>query len=332
MTALSPREQELQSAYNAFYAVRTTSDLPARLYDEALGDAYPAEVATSGSCDWNLLGTLVSRLRLRPGQVLADLGCGTGGVGLWLARALAVELIGVDLSSTAVDIAQARRSHFVPPGGARFQVGTVRATGLPDRCAEGVVFVDVPGGAGDWPAALAEIHRVLVPGGRAVLTRSVRRGSRSEWKQQAEAAGFEIEHVDQRPEEPEIWRSLYHLWLAREADLRRELGDAQTDTLVHEASHVLPLLDAHRAIVATLRRPRPSASNLRIVSVLAGVRTLGRTGSSRHIQDFGVGLRVFQAQSALAPASSGKSRAGSPYEPLGISPRSRTLNALRSLQ
>ncbi|MBA9006309.1 class I SAM-dependent methyltransferase [Thermomonospora cellulosilytica] len=256
MSALSPHEQKLQSAYNAFYAARASSDLPSRIYAEALGDAYPVEVAAAGACDWNLLGTLVSRLRLRPGQVLVDLGCGTGGVGLWLARALAVELVGVDLSSTAVELAQARRSRFVPPERARFQVGTVRSTGLPDRCADGVVFVDVPGGGADWTAALGEIHRILTPGGRAVLTRSVRRDSGPVWRRQAEAAGFEIEHVDERPDEPEIWRGLYRLWLARETDLRRELGDAQTDSLLHEANHVLPLLDAYHAFVATLRRPR----------------------------------------------------------------------------
>ena len=255
MSTLSPHEQQLQIAYNDFYAARAVSDLPARLYDEALGDAHPAEVAASSSCDWNLLGLMVGRLRLRPGQVLADLGCGTGGVGLWLARALAVELIGVDISSTAVQLAHARRSRFVPPERARFQVGTVRDTGLPDRCADGVVFVDVPSHAATWTAALAEVHRLLAPGGRAVVTRTVRRDAGPEWNKQVEAAGFEIEHVDERPDEPEIWRSLYRLWTSRESDLRRELGDVQTDTMLHEATHVLPMLDAHRAFAVTVRRP-----------------------------------------------------------------------------
>lgn len=58
------------------------------------GVAYPAEVAANSSCDWPLLGALTGRLQLRSGQVLADVGCGTGGIGLWPARALKVQRVG----------------------------------------------------------------------------------------------------------------------------------------------------------------------------------------------------------------------------------------------
>ncbi|MFF7763002.1 MULTISPECIES: class I SAM-dependent methyltransferase [Streptomyces] len=37
-----------------------------------------------------------------------DAGCGTGGVGLWLTRALSVHLAGLDLSAAAVQHATAR--------------------------------------------------------------------------------------------------------------------------------------------------------------------------------------------------------------------------------
>ncbi|MFB7504167.1 MULTISPECIES: class I SAM-dependent methyltransferase [Streptomyces] len=145
---------------------------------------------------------------------------------LWLARALAADLVGVDLSSTAVELAEARRSRFVPPRRARFQVGTIQATGLPDRCAHGLVCVDVVTGTADWTSVLAEMRRVLAPGARAVLTRTVRRDSGEAWRAQVERAGLEIEHVDERPEEPQVWRNLYRLWITHEADLRRELGGA----------------------------------------------------------------------------------------------------------
>ncbi|MEV5521972.1 hypothetical protein AB0N43_16085 [Streptomyces pseudogriseolus] len=62
-----------------------------------MGEDYPVEVAASSSCDWPLLGLLTARLRLRPGQLLVDAGCGAGGIGLWLARALAVRLTAFDL-------------------------------------------------------------------------------------------------------------------------------------------------------------------------------------------------------------------------------------------
>ncbi|GGZ21019.1 hypothetical protein GCM10010300_76080 [Streptomyces olivaceoviridis] len=254
MSTLSPHELALQAEFDDFFAATAASDLVSRLHAEALGDACPVEVAAFSSCDWNLLGTAVRRLRMRPGQLLADIGCGTGGVGLWLARALAVDLIGIDLSTTAVELATARRSDFVPPERARFLVGTVRETGLPDQCAQGAVCVDVAVGATGWAAALEELHRILVPGSRAVLTLTVRRDSPAAWERRAESAGFEIEGLDERPEEPQMWRSLYQLWLSREQDLRRALGDARAETLLNEAKEVLPRLQSHRSFLVTLRR------------------------------------------------------------------------------
>ncbi|WP_030191983.1 class I SAM-dependent methyltransferase, partial [Streptomyces violaceorubidus] len=254
MSKMSPREVALQAEFDAFYTATASSDLLPRLHAEALGDACPSEVEAYSSCNWNLLGTALSRLRMRPGQLLADIGCGTGGVGLWLARALAVNLVGVDLSRTAVELAMARRSDFVPPERARFQVGTVRATGLSDQCAQGAICVDVVVGTAEWAATLQELHRILEPGSRAVLTRTVRAGSGTVWKPQVENAGFEIEDVCERPEEPQIWRSLYHLWISRERELRRALGDALADTLLKEAREVLPRLGRHRSSLVTLRR------------------------------------------------------------------------------
>lgn len=255
---LSPTEQELQRGFNAFHTARASSaDLVAKLYAEAMGDAYPAEVAPSSSCDWTVLGTMVTRLRMRPGQVLVDMGCGTGGVGLWLSRALALRLIGVDISSTAIELAAARRPAFLPRDRAAFRVGTLEASGLDDGTAQGVVCVDALGFAAERPAALREIHRILHPGTRAVLTRGLRIDTGTAWMEQAESAGFEVEHIDERPGEPEMWRRLYRLWIAHEPDLRRVLGDAQAENMLCEATRMIPRLDARRAVVLTLRRPGP---------------------------------------------------------------------------
>ncbi|MFI9588163.1 class I SAM-dependent methyltransferase [Streptomyces sp. NPDC052236] len=187
MSALSATEQELQKHFNAFHAARAASDLVTRLYAEAMGDAYPVEVAASSSCDFTLLGTMVTRLCLRPGQVLADIGCGTGGVGLWLARALALRLTGVDISPTAIELAAARRPAFLPQGRAQFRVGTLEATGLPGGHAHGVVCVDAMSNATDRTAALREIHRILHPG-RAMITRAVRKDSGTAYGEQAKNA------------------------------------------------------------------------------------------------------------------------------------------------
>ncbi|MFI9248013.1 class I SAM-dependent methyltransferase [Streptomyces sp. NPDC053086] len=245
--------------YDAFHAARARTDLVSRLYAAAMGEDYPVEVAASGSCDWPLLGLMTTRLRMRPGQLLVDAGCGTGGIGLWLARALALRLEGFDLSSVAIAQAAERRPRFgLPAERAAFRVAELENTGLPDASAHGIVCVDAFGGAADPSAAVRELGRVLAPGGRLAMTRATRRGAAPAWTEQARAAGLTVEHVDERPTEPALWERLYRLWIAHVDDLRRELGEDQAQNMLREARQVLPALPGRRAVVLTLRRPATS--------------------------------------------------------------------------
>jgi ubiquinone/menaquinone biosynthesis C-methylase UbiE len=252
----APQAGGLAAQFDAFHAARARTDLVARLYAQAMGEEYPHELQDSSSCDWPLLGMMTARLRLRPGQVLVDAGCGTGGTGLWLARALAVRLHGLDMSAVAVDQAASRRRAFgLPPERAVFRVGGLEHTGLPDSSAHGVTCVDALGFTADRDAAVRELGRILAPGGRLLLTRATRGDTAPAWPQQAAAAGLVVEHVDERPHEPAMWQRLYELWIAHAEQLRRDLGDDQAQRMLHEARRMLPRLPGRRAVLLTLRRP-----------------------------------------------------------------------------
>ncbi|MFJ8769608.1 class I SAM-dependent methyltransferase [Streptomyces clavifer] len=248
---------ERSAAYDAFHTARARTGLTARLYAAAMGEDYPAEVAASSSCDRPLLALMTARLRMSPGQLLVDAGCGTGGVGLWLARALAVGLSGFDLSPVAVARATARRRHFLGDATARadFRVAELHRTGLPDSSAHGIVCVDALGRSTDRDQTVRELGRILAPGGRLAMTRSLRAGRTPAWAEQAAAAGLTVEHVDERPAEPAMWQRLYRLWAAHADDLRRELGEPQTANMLNEARQMLPTLPGRRAVLLTLYRP-----------------------------------------------------------------------------
>ncbi|MFJ5548589.1 class I SAM-dependent methyltransferase [Streptomyces sp. NPDC093225] len=242
--------------YDAFHAARARTDLVARLYAAAMGEDYPVEVAASSSCDWPLLGLMTTRLRMRPGQLLVDAGCGTGGIGLWLARALGLRLEGFDLSPVAVTQATGRRLPFgLSPERAAFRVAELENTGLPGASAHGIVCVDALGGVADRNAAVRELSRILAPGGRLVMTRASRRGAVPAWTEQARAVGLTVEHVDERPAEPVLWERLYRLWIAHDGELRGKLGETQAQNMLREAHEVLPTLRERRAVLLTLRRP-----------------------------------------------------------------------------
>ncbi|MFD8782528.1 methyltransferase domain-containing protein [Kitasatospora sp. NPDC059599] len=156
-------ERRLAAAYDAFHRARSRTTITHDLCAQAMGDDYPADVAPSSSCDLPLLQLMTERLALQPYQHLVDLGCGTGGTGLWLARATGAAVRGVDISPEAIRLARARLPDFAPAFG-EFQVGSVRYTGLSYGRAHGLVCVDALGPAGDRGAALHEGAGSCSPG------------------------------------------------------------------------------------------------------------------------------------------------------------------------
>lgn len=247
---LSPTEQQMGAAYDALYAARASTPLVAGLYALAMGEGYPHEVNPSSSCDWPLLATLVRELRLRPGQQLVDLGCGTGGAGLWLSRALAANLIGIDVSPIAVRLAGARADHFVPRGQAAFRVGTFASTGLTDASADGVMCVESLAFAPDTKAAMDEIRRILRPRARAVVTFTGWGPLRGRWRYE----GVELEAEEDRPGVARMYERLYALWVEHEAELRKHLGEEQAQSMLAEARRRAPDMHERHFSVVTFRR------------------------------------------------------------------------------
>ncbi|HEX4704264.1 MAG TPA: class I SAM-dependent methyltransferase [Pseudonocardiaceae bacterium] len=238
-----------------------THPLMGELFDRAFGADRPSEVDPFSSCTWWTLGQAVATLRVPAGGLLADLGCGRGGPGLWLARALSARLVGVDFSPVAVALATERAADFVPPGRAEFHVGTFADTGLPDGIADGAISVDALPFAPDRAAALAELHRILAPGARAVITVAEvadpgqgPRGTWSQWLTHLAAAGLRLERRLEDYGRNERWHALYALWLRHEADLRAAVGDEATNALIAEASDA-DRLNTRRPVLLVLRRP-----------------------------------------------------------------------------
>ena len=108
-------------------------------------------------------------LEPRPGAVLVDVGCGTGDDALALAARVVPggRVIGVDASAAMVEAARARAD--AAGLAVEFRVGDVRRLDLPDAAVDGcraervLQHLDHPG------AAIAEMARVLRPGGRLVV-------------------------------------------------------------------------------------------------------------------------------------------------------------------
>jgi demethylmenaquinone methyltransferase/2-methoxy-6-polyprenyl-1,4-benzoquinol methylase len=109
-------------------------------------------------------------LRPRPGQRLLDLCCGTGDLALVLASRVRPGGLMVGLDAAAAPLAIARRRAARQPWlPLQWQQGDALATGLADGWADGAVMAYGLRNLADPAAGLAELRRLLRPGGRAVV-------------------------------------------------------------------------------------------------------------------------------------------------------------------
>jgi SAM-dependent methyltransferase len=222
----------------------------------------PPHLRSTSSVPWTGIGEILDRLDLRPGDILLDLACGRAGYGLEIAARADARLVGVDFSPEAVRQArepvharageQGRANHFV--------VGDLTATGLARGVAHAAVCLDSIQFADPPDAAYAELRRVLVPGGRAVLTcwepveqgdeRLVERLRRVDLRAGLTAAGFEQVAVAPRP----AWRALERAFWQEAAAL--EPGDDPALRSLHdEGIRSLATFDLVTRVMASATAP-----------------------------------------------------------------------------
>ncbi len=135
----------------------------AGLYDAAQQGDLPAEaLAASLGC-----GNPTAVAALRPGERVLDLGSG-GGIDVLLSARRVGETgfaYGVDMTDEMLELARANAT-TAGATNVEFLKGTIEEVPLPDAAVDVVISNCVVNLSVDKPAVLAEMYRVLVPGGR----------------------------------------------------------------------------------------------------------------------------------------------------------------------
>ena len=244
--------------FNQGFAAIGAPGLLDELSELALGDqAVPGLRLHSFVTRWDLEQAL-AELQLGPGQVLLDLACGQGSVGLWLAGRAGCDLVGVDFAESGLRIARksAALSSLLR---SRFELGELQATGLADASVDGVWCADALFFAADLLAALAEIGRVLRPAGRVVMTVCLSlTEAPSAHPLECLPLLEEVGLFPLRQQETPHWRDhlggMYRAWIEHEPQLRAELPGRQVDELIAEARSVGSRLDQMRRVLVVGRR------------------------------------------------------------------------------
>lgn len=194
-----------EAMYDALPSSKTFTDI---WRTNAYGGDFPPEFAHIGFLTLGEGRRVLELLQLDAGAALVDLACGHGGPGLWVAQETGATLIGIDPSAVGLVAARARAERVGLAHRATFQEGSFEQTGLPDGAADAVMTIDALQYAPDKRAAFAELHRVLRPGGRAVIVCFE--------VDPAKAAGLPVLGVDPIPD---------HAPLLRDAGFRVEANE-----------------------------------------------------------------------------------------------------------
>lgn len=250
---MSGERDVVAMGYDSFYAVWGRSPTLRRIWREHVtGPDYPEEFAHISFLSLPQLRALAEGLDLAAGQVLADLACGAGGPGLWVAKQAGARLVGRDLSPIAVERALERAAALGMQGRAEFGQGTFEQTGIADQSADAAMTVDALQYAPDKTKALAGVARLLRRGGRFALAAFELDADRvaglpvwgdpvGDYRPLLERAGFRIVSYEQIPDWQEQVAAGYKAVVAAREALEAELGPPAAAAVELEATITLEL-------------------------------------------------------------------------------------------
>ena len=173
--AIAARLDQINFARRSKRNVAHHYDLSDRLYDLFLGADRQYSCAYYDAADDDLdtaqrhkLAHIAAKLDLRPGQRVLDIGCGWGGMALYLHRVAGVDVTGVTLSEEQLKVARRRAEEVGVGDHVRFELIDYRAvTGPFDRIVSVGMFEHV--GLPHYRQFFDKVHSLLTPEGVALI-------------------------------------------------------------------------------------------------------------------------------------------------------------------
>jgi ubiquinone/menaquinone biosynthesis C-methylase UbiE len=149
--------------YQHFYDAANASEAHSQFCQRVYG----LDLCQEGMTDMASVQLLIDKLTIQPGQQVADLGCGAGGISEWISDQTGTAVTGVDYSTVAIATAfsrtQSKRSrlHFVE--------ADLNTLDLPDKSFDAAIVVDAIYWVDNEKDVLARIVKTLKPGGKLAI-------------------------------------------------------------------------------------------------------------------------------------------------------------------
>jgi SAM-dependent methyltransferase len=258
----------VRDGYDAVYDVLGRSALFNRIWrTRAYGGDFPEEFAHISFLTLSEGRQMLASLALHEGLVLADVACGAGGPGLWVARESGASLVGIDPAAAGLASARRRARDVGLEKRCRFREGTFERTGLRERSVDAVMSVEAFQYAPDKRAALAELFQILRPGRRLALMCFEVDPCRSEglpvlgvdpvanYQPLLEEAGFVIHGYDETAQWEERVYGAFEAIIDARDDLVAEMGEQAAAGPIAVAMVTVQAKPYPRRVLATASRP-----------------------------------------------------------------------------
>jgi ubiquinone/menaquinone biosynthesis C-methylase UbiE len=245
-------EAIVAAGYDAVYrAVPGSPTLWQIWLDHAAGPEFPEAFSHISGVTIAELRALAETLRLDPGTTLVDLACGMAGPSLWIADQFSVDVVGIDASAVAIEMATERARQVGLAGRSQFRPGTFSATGLAASSARAALSLDALQYAPNKADAFGEMARVLKANGRLAFTAFEVLPDRvagldvlgddpvDDYRPILESAGFAIETYDETDGWSERVAAAYEAIIESAAALTSEMGADAYGSLALEVALTL---------------------------------------------------------------------------------------------
>jgi SAM-dependent methyltransferase len=260
---LDPMVRAMEVKYDRLFAGYAKSPTLRKIWRDAYGNDFPESVEPLSYVTLTDLCRIAAALGVGPDATLVDLGSGSGGPSLWVARQTGAQVVGIDVSTIGVAQANARAQAEGVADRVRFHVSDIATLPLPAASVDAAMSVDMLVFVPDIDAVMAEVARILRPGARFAFTAreqyaaSATFGSpaRPDYRPPCRAAGLVIETYEETPQWAERQIALLRGMAAAELQLYAEMDAACADEFMTWARGRPSELATTRRIFGVARKP-----------------------------------------------------------------------------
>lgn len=245
--------------YRSIFGSKTVRSAWAKSYGDQFWEAAEPPLSQATTDD---IKFLTEKLHPDSETKLADLGCGGGCLGRYLANEFGADVDGIDADPLAIRMAEELASKSEMEQHLRFKTGDIAKTGWIDHSFDGALSMDVLLFVADKPAALVEIARILKPCGRFVgTTWELRAASAAlsvpafvDYPRAFVEAGFTVEIYEETKDWKRLLTDALGAMVASADELRKEVEGPAAERLLAWARTRPSELDHSRRVRFCVQR------------------------------------------------------------------------------